>query len=356
MIAGVGNWVGDDAVLIALQGEALNLFSYERAVRSREASLNWVNDASALTELAILHDNQAILADRGAVAQFGRSSEFSALALDSLQRSLALNPVQPTSWLILAELYLQDNDNISAVRAFTWSLDTAYIRVPLSARRLEIAYRLWDDLDRRTRHRLSPAIIDLADRQPAVLAEIAINAGMLDHIMDLLDGEKSDSALLKARFHRVVANYLGFGSPLLSRIGDKAAMQRLLVSASLLLGVALPLPTFAMTIEDYLVINRDAQTSEEEAEVLQYLAGVLDGVLMTAELARVQGTPTLCMTDQQFSALEVGELKVALDLMLENFEREMPNFDELAQTRSIGVASLQLLAYLYPCEDTSLAN
>jgi hypothetical protein len=36
--------------------------------------------------------------------------------------------------------------------------------------------------------------------------------------------------------------------------------------------------------------------------------------------------------------------------MLAQMERDMPEFDTLARTRSIGLASLQLLSFLHPCE------
>jgi hypothetical protein len=86
------------------------------------------------------------------------------------------------------------------------------------------------------------------------------------------------------------------------------------------------------------------------------LSGVLDAIVVTGQVAEMQGEPVFCMSEEQIMTLQPGEVKVTLDLMLDQFEQEMPNFRELAQTRTIGIATLQLLMYLYPCEVTSLAN
>jgi hypothetical protein len=356
LFASVGNLIGDDAVHLALRGEALNTFSYDRAVRSREHALAWRHHGLTYAELGLLHHNQTVLADRGAVEQFGRATEYAAAAAESFDNALALNPIQPTSWLLRAQLDLRDGNRETAADAFAWSLKSGHFHRPLAQRRVELAYLLWDDIDPLTRHRLAPSIVYLARQQPAVLAEITIDASMTDEVMTLLADHQPDGALLVARFYRAASNYLGVQSPLLSQIGEQVAMQRFLASASLLIGVALPIPAFTMTVEEYLAINRGERTIETEADVLQYLTGVLDGVLMTAEVTRMQGTPVFCLTDEQFDALEVGELKVTLDLMLDQFQQEMPNFAELAQNRTVGVATLQLLAYLYPCESPELAN
>ena len=355
-LASAGNLVGDQASQLATIGEPLNTFSYERAVRSRERATQLVASRLYWTELALLHYNQFILAERGAVEQFARGPFFAESAAAAFEHSLTLSPVQPTAWMLLADLHLRADERDAANRAFEWSFRTGYFHRPLVEPRTEIAFVLWDDLAALSRERLEPTLVELVRSRPALLAELAINAGMAEDVMDLLARQAPDGPLLVARFYRAAGEYVGFASPLLRQLGDRAAMQRLLASAGLMLTIGLPVPGGAITVEEYLANNRGEITTLSETDVLRYLTGVLDAIVMTGELARMQGSPVICMTAEQIGALEPGEVKLTLDLMLDQFEQEMPNFAELAQTRTVGVATLQLLTYLYPCESTGLAN
>lgn len=351
-LADAGDLVGHEAVQLSLRGEALNSFSYERAVRSRERALRLRERASHHSELGLLHISQLVLADRGAVEQFGQAPTFARSSREAFEKALTLNPVQPSAWAFLSQLYLRDGDRAAAVETLAWSFRTGYVHRPLLERRILLAFELWDDIDPLTKQKLEVSIVELARRQPRELVEIAFAAGLADDVMAVVGAHQPDGPLLAARFYRAAGQYFGVDSTFLAQLGDRAAMQRLIASASLMLTVAMPIPAFPMTVQEYLAIRQGAPgTVQTEADVLQYLAGVLDALLMSGEIARQQGSPIFCMTDQQITALEVGELKVTLDLMLDEFEREVANFDELARTRTVGVASLQLLTYLYPCEE-----
>ena len=355
-IADFGNLVGDEAAQLAITGEPLNTFSYERAARSRERALALRDDRVNWTELGLLHYNQLYLAERGDLDQFGRNAFFAESAMTAFERSLAMAPVQPTAWLFLADLHLQAGDPAQAVEALDWSFRTGYFHRPLVERRTQLAFALWGDLTPMTRERLPLTLVELVRRRPRLLAELSVDAGMADDMMELLSLQEADGSLLAARFYRAVGDHIGFASPLIAQLGDRAAMQRLLASAGLMVTIALPVPSFAMTIEEYLAINRGEIATFTQSDVLRYLTGVLDATIMTGEVARMQGNPVFCISETQMMALEPGEVKVTLDLMLDEFEREMPNFRELARSRTVGIATLQLFTYLYPCEDTSLAN
>ena len=355
-VADFGNLVGNEAAQLAVSGEPLNTFSYERAVRSRERALAWRDSRVNWVELGLLHYNQLYLAERGDLDQFGRNSIFAASAATAFEHSLQLTLVQPTAWLFLADLALQDDERAKAVDALEWSFRTGYFHRPLVERRTQVAFALWDELTPLTRERLQPTIVEMVRRRPALLAELSVDAGTADDMLDMLGLQQPDGPLLAARFYRAVGNYIGFASPLTTQLGDRAAMQRLLASAGLMLTIALPVPAFAMTVEEYLAVNRGETTTLSQGDVLHYLTGVLDATLMTGEVARMQGNPVFCISETEMMALEPGEVKVSLDLMLDEFEREMPNFRELARSRTVGIATLQLFAFLYPCEEPSLAN
>jgi hypothetical protein len=355
-VASFGNLAGYQASQLAVVGEPLNTFSYERAVRSRERASQLVDHRLYWAELGLLHYNQFILAEQGAIEQFARGPLFAEAAVDAFEHSLTLTPVQPTAWLMLADLHLRADDRDHANEALEWSFRTGYFHRPLVERRAELAFLLWDDLPPLSRERLDTTLVELVRREPSRLAELSLNAGMAEDMMELLAEQDPDGPLLAARFYRAAGEYVGYASPLLRQLGDRAAMQRLLASAGLMVTVALPVPSFAMTVEEYLAINRGEIATFSESDVLRYLTGVLDAILMTGEVARMQGSPVFCMTEEQIMALQPGEVKVTLDLMLDQFQQEMPNFTELAQNRTVGVATLQLLTYLYPCESTELAN
>jgi len=354
--ADAGNLVGDEAVQLALRGEALNSFSYERAVRSRERAVGLRERAYNHSELGLLHINQLVLADRGAVEQFGQAAELAQLSREAFEKALTLSPVQPSAWTLLSQLHLRDGDRRAASDALAWSFRTAYIHRPLLERRIVLAFELWDEISPLVKRQLETSITQLARRQPSDLVEIALAAGLAEEVMDIVSAHEPDGPLLAARFYRAAGQYVGARSTFLARLGDRAAMQRLLASAGLMITIALPVPSSTMTIEEYLAVNRGEVATFTQSDILRYLTGVLDATVMTGEVARMQGNPVFCIGEEQMMALEPGEVKVTLDLMLDEFEREMPNFRELARTRTVGLATLQLFMYLYPCEDAALAN
>ena len=334
-----------------MSGEPLNSFSYDRAVRSRDRAVFLREHWRTRTELGFLHYNQFILSERGAAAQFARGPLFAEAATGAFEHGLKSNPVQPTAWLMLADLHFRNGDRDTANEALAWSFRTGNFHRPLIERRTELALALWDDLDPLSHERLQPTLVEFVRRQPAALAALAVDAGLADDMMRLFAQHEPDGPLLAARFYRAVGNQIGFSSPIIGQLGDRVAMQRFLASASLMITVALPVPSFSMTVEEYLAINRGEIATYSEADVMRYLTGVLDALLMAGEVSRMQGSPVFCMTEEQFLTIEPGEVKVTLDLMLDEFEREMTNFTELAQNRTVGVATLQLLAYLYPCDE-----
>jgi len=71
---------------------------------------------------------------------------------------------------------------------------------------------------------------------------------------------------------------------------------------------------------------------------------------MLGDFNRREGNPLFCMPAQDVVSIDVTEFKDALDATIAQFQAEVPDFNEFARTRSVGLAALQLLTIMYPCD------
>ncbi len=106
-----------------------------------------------------------------------------------------------------------------------------------------------------------------------------------------------------------------------------------------------------MTVERYLAIAGGEVEGVPPATVLPYLMGTLDAAMLMADLAAAEGAPIFCMPDDADVDIEIGDFQFALDSMLDELAVTLDNFDELAAERSVGLASVQLLIEVFPCEE-----
>ena len=128
-------------------------------------------------------------------------------------------------------------------------------------------------------------------------------------------------------------------------------MRRLcrLLALAVLIGVASPALAI-MSVERYQAIARGEVDGVPPATLLPYLMGALDSAMLMADIAANEGAPIFCMPQAAGVDIEIRDFQFALDSMLDDLAMVLDDFDELARTRSVGMAAVQLLTDVYPCE------
>ena len=127
-------------------------------------------------------------------------------------------------------------------------------------------------------------------------------------------------------------------------------MGRLILATSFLVTANLPLLAAAMTVEEYRAISRGEDPYRTEQDLQDYLTATLDGLLMLGDFNQRDRAAMFCVPRQEVFNINVLEFRAAFDAMLDELDRQLPDFRELAQSRSVGLAALQLLTMMYPCE------
>jgi len=205
------------------------------------------------------------------------------------------------------------------------------------------------------------SIVPTFRRTPEIVTEGAVRAGIVDELAERFadwPAEDQDEELevaygdygsvLAAEF-AVAARSLKQARP--DRAGGETDdMRRLYAALAILTASNVPLLAEAMTIDQYLSITRGEDELRSPDSVNEYLTGVLDALLVLGDFNKRGGEPLFCMPRQDLLNYDVIYFRATLDSMLEQMEREMPEFDTLSRTRSVGLASLQLLSFLHPCE------
>lgn len=265
--------------------------------------------------------------------------------------SLALSPVQPLAWFLLAQIAYEREAYDTAADTLDWAVRTShYMRHQARARAL-LALALWDLVDEATRVRSMAAVVDVITREIDVVADFATASGAETDLLRRLRSTEPGGVLLAARFQAAVNRSRHQAE--LQRIAyeEFSAMRQALIATSMLVTAAMPLPTLAMSVHDYMEIRRGDHPTRQPDSVDEYLSAVLDGLLVLGYFNREEGTALFCVPDRHVLDINVLEFRANLDLLLEQFAAEMPNFDALARTRSVGLVSLELLTVLYPCDD-----
>jgi hypothetical protein len=256
---------------------------------------------------------------------------------------------------------LEQGSRTAAAKALEWSMRTGYYLRPIGERRAVLGLELWNDLSEDTRKRLMPSIVATFENSPRIVAAGAANAGIVDDLAERfaawpsedesenLDVESGDDgSVLAAEF--AVAAWSFEQAGLGGAGGETDDMRRLYAALAILTASNVPLLAETMTIDQYLSITRGEDELRSPDSVNEYLTGVLDALLVLGDFNKRGGEPLFCMPRQDLLNYDVIYFRTTLDTMLEQMEREMPEFDTLSRTRSVGLASLQLLSFLHSCE------
>ncbi len=128
-------------------------------------------------------------------------------------------------------------------------------------------------------------------------------------------------------------------------------MRRLLAAVGLVLLSVVPASAEIMNVEDYLAIRRGDNADVSTDDLNRYLSGVLDGVISYGTLMQERGSPLFCLPDDPANRISVDNLEEALDEMFQQFQRDMDDFEERAARNSMGLATMQLFVFRFPCEE-----
>jgi len=321
-----------------------------------ERSRYWLPRDQTISEIGLLHYNvgrqQRDVEKRDALYR---------LSLEAFNDSLRLSPLQPTAWAFVALMLEDQGSRDEAAAALDWSMKAGYFLERLREGRTVLGLALWDEVSEETRERLMYSIVATFKVSPDIVVSGAVRAGVVDDLAERfaawpsedadedLDVEDGDYGSVLAAEFTVAARSLE-QAELDAAGGETDDMRRMYAALAILTATNVPLLAEAMTIDQYLSITRGEDELHSSDSVNEYLVGVLDALLVLGDFNRRGGEPLFCMPPQDLLDYDVIAFRATLDSMLAQMERDMPEFDTLARTRSIGLASLQLLSFLHPCE------
>lgn len=335
------------AVDLVVRGEPLNEVSLFRAADAIELSVQFNRDRRALSELGIIEYR---LGTQHSDTNPERASRL-AESLSFFEESLALNLVQPATWLAVAQIKVDQGRLQEAGEAFDWSIRTAhYLRHQVRIRAL-LALQLWDYIEEETRRRSTVTIVDTLAREPDLVAAYAATVEAEEDVRERLRALEPDGVLIAAQFSAAVRRFEQQERVRMAAEEEFSAMFRRLVASSMLVTAAVPSYAEAMTVREYLTIIQGDDPERVPESVDVYLRAVLDGLLVLGYFNREDGVALFCLPQREIVNVDVASFRVNLDAMLLQLESEMPNFDSLARTRSVGLAALELLTITYPCEE-----
>lgn len=336
------------AVQLALTGSSLRYGTYDRALSALEGSQNWLATRENAASIGLLHFN---LASRQRNPQ-ERDQLYSKSHM-AFRESLQLSPLQPISWLLTAELLSEQGRRKAAAQALQWAMKSGYFIEPHRTPRTELGLALWDLLDHETRERLIYSIVTTFKATPDIVTLAALRAGIIDELVDRLrswpapDRGPNEGWVLAAKLEVAAYNLrrTTFGA-----IAEETDDMHRWAAAFSIFVTTVPLFGEAMTVDEYLKATRgeDAVLSNESVE--DYLVGVVDALLVLNEFNRMQGMQMFCLSEQDMQIYDFTRFRESFDSMLAELERDLPNFDTVSKTNSVGLAALQAMTFLHPCE------
>ncbi len=360
-----GGWLSINALLRAPSWQAVRIAyfdqqvreeTYDRALQALQGSRYWLQRHQTISEIGLLHYN---------VGRQERDVEkrdaFYGLSLEAFNDSLRLSPLQPTAWAIVALMLDEQGLRDESAAALDWSMKTGYFVERLREGRTVLGLALWDAVTDETRDRLMHSIVPTFRRAPEIVTEGAVGAGIVDDLAERFaawpsEDQDEDLEAKDGDYGSVLAAEFAVAAESLKQArldragGETDDMRRLYAALAILTASNVPLLAEAMTIDQYLSVTRGEDELRSPDSVNDYLIGVLDALLVLGDFNKRGGEPLFCMPRQDLLNYDVIYFRATLDSMLEQMEREMPEFDTLSKTRSIGLASLQLLSFLHPCE------
>lgn len=108
-----------------------------------------------------------------------------------------------------------------------------------------------------------------------------------------------------------------------------------------------------MSVERYLESTQGTSADVEDPAVDIYILGALDTLTLMGDLAYDAGAPIFCMPPEQSLNIDLAEFRHSLDMALDQMAENVSDFDELSRSRSIGLAMIQLMIEVFPCDGDS---
>jgi hypothetical protein len=246
-VASLARAPGNQAIALASVGADLHWRSYERAVRSLEAATTLRDHRRDFMDLVIVREN------------FGRQHAANAAlrerpyadAFVAFEESGRFSVVEPTGWLLAAQMRYDLGDRQGAAEALAWSLRTSIYRRQHATPRAFLGLAVWDLLDEAVRTRLVHSIATTVDEAPDEFAAWTVEFDLVNDIADRLARHGQDGEALAERFRIAAENHRRERQAAARDAAERAAAMRNMLAASALL-VTASLPYFgqAMTITD----------------------------------------------------------------------------------------------------------
>lgn len=335
---------GGQAIQLAASGEDIRPEAYERGLSAIESAEWFIDHRRRHVERGLLHHN--IGRQTGDLdarwPYYDKSTE-------SLHWALAFTPVQPAAWLLLAQMAYERQQYQEAAEALDWALHTSHYVRHQARERVILALALWDLVDEETRVKSMDAILETMNREIDLVADLAAADGVAEDLHERLRDVDPDGVLLAARFEAAVTRQRHNQRLQRAALEEFFAMRQALIATSMLITASVPTFAAAMSIHEYMEIRRGDHPTRPPESVDEYLGAVLDGLLVLGYFNREQGTALFCVPNRHVLDINVPEVRSNLDAMLEQYESEMPNFESLARTRSVGLMSLEVMTVMYPC-------
>ena len=336
---------GSQAIRLAASGEDIRPEAYERGLSAIGSAERFIDHRRRHVERGLLHHNigrqNVVLELRW--PHYEQSTE-------SLRRALTFTPVQPAAWLLLAQMAYERQQYEEAAEALDWALHTSHYMQHQALERVVLALALWDLIAEDTRVKSMDAIVDAMVSDIDLVASVVGASGAAEDVRERLRSFGPNGVLHWAKFGAAVRRYRHNEEVRQAAYEEFSEMMRALVATSMLITATMPMLADAMTVHDYLQIRRGEHPTREPDSVDEYLGAVLDGLLILGYFNYEEGSALFCVPNRQVLEINVPEFRYNLDILLEQYEREMPNFDNLSLTRSVGLISLELLTVMYPCD------
>lgn len=335
------------AVGLASLGLDITRPSFDRATTALERSLVVLNRPASQRETGVLHQN---LGRQSLVERSERQQLYDA-ALAAFDRSMRYSPVEPVASLLAAQIHYERGARREAAAALEWSLRTGLYLRPHAVPRSYLALALWEHLGEATKERLGPSIRSTLAGDLETFAAWTVAFDADEDLSQRLVVLGPDDETMVERFLAAVAVYREDRQTALASLEMTSAMRGLMLTTALLVSAQVPLPGQAMTIADYLAVSRGDPSTDVTTNLDDYLIGVLDGLVMLSAANEQQDAALFCLPEQAVIEVDMQTFRRDLDTMLAQFEAEMPNFAQLARTRTVGLAALQLLTMRHPCDE-----
>lgn len=192
--------VGHQALTVILAGEKVTPKGYDRLITSRLQGLEWDEHPRAFAELGLAFYARAREEEVGSAER----DDYLRRSRRLLREAVALLPVHPVAWLLLARIDTELQNFEEAAEALANSLKTSPFMPKDVTIRTVLGFLYWDALDEETRAHLALSIAALLQEQPMTVVELAHREGRVVEVAQLLKASIDDSADLLRLYEAVL--------------------------------------------------------------------------------------------------------------------------------------------------------